>query len=705
MNTPYIVDRPLTDHDLFFGREAEFDRLNRDLSAGQQLLVLYGKYRIGKTSFLAQLPLRLATRYDIRVVQWDQLASESDGGAWHILVGIARAMEVAPPSSQAYAAAPLAYVANYLRTIAADLTDADADAAYLVCVDGIPGHALEADEHWETAVDALRVALAAVRNVAVLLAVGGHAAGMERIRGLDGLPRFGLGPLDEDDAEDLLTIPVRGTIYYDHEAFRRVYSLAGGEPYFVQLFGQALYSRRLKSGWVGLPEVEHATEEVAAAGAPQFQEVWDECSAAAKVTLCAFAEMMGLHGVGTVPDVDRHLTRLRVQVPSSDIERAMQELAGREILEQLGGGTYRFRNELLRYWLRRNQTLTETLHQVQRYRRLRVRQVTPLHARQIDWGGLALWVLAGLLVVAIAYVWRSRQPEVTWTGDPTATPLAAATAPVVATADRGLAVGQIAYIAKAQADDPWHIYIMRSDGSDPRRLTDGTANDTSPAWSPDGKSIAFVSDREGNREVYVMDANGSDVRNLTKHGNEDWTPAWSPDGKHIAFASFRDNNWEIYVMESNGGSPTRLTQNGDADYSPTWSPDGSRIAFVSNRDGNLEIYTMNADGSGQQRFTQSDATDQAPAWSPDGKAIAWESYRDGNMEIYTADVAGGEPRNLSQDDFANDHGPTWSPDGRRIAFYSNRDGGWDIYTLDLQSGERVNITIGSILEQGPNWGR
>jgi hypothetical protein len=375
-------------------------------------------------------------------------------------------MEVPPPSPQAYAAAPLAYIGNYLRSIAADLEATD--SAYLVCVDGIPAQALEADTQWDAAAGALRAALVAMRNVAVLLTVEGYAARIERIPGLDDLPRIGLGPLDEDDAEELLTIPVRGTIYYDHEAFRRVYSLAGGEPYYVQLFGQALYSRRLKSGWVGLPEVEHAIEEVAAAGASQFQEVWDDCSPAAKVTLCAFAEMMGLHGVGTVLDVARHLGRLRVQVPEEDIERAMRELAGREILEQLGGGTFRFRNELLRYWLRRNQTLAETLHQVQRYRRLRVRQVSPLRARQIDWGGLALWVLALVLVVAIAYVWQSRQAEVTWTGDPTATPLAAATAaPVAATPDKGVALGEIVYIAKNEAQDPWDIYSMRSDGSDP----------------------------------------------------------------------------------------------------------------------------------------------------------------------------------------------------------------------------------------------
>jgi arginine repressor len=147
--------------------------------------------------------------------------------------------------------------------------------------------------------------------------------------------------------------------------------------------------------------VEHAIEQVAAAGAPQFQDIWDDCSAAAKVTLCAFAEMMGLHGIGTAQDVARHLARLRVQVPDEDIARAMQELAGRDILEQLGGGTYRFRNELLRHWLRRNQTLAETLHQVQRYRRLRVRRVSPLRARNIDWGALLLWA------VAVCWCWPS----------------------------------------------------------------------------------------------------------------------------------------------------------------------------------------------------------------------------------------------------------------------------------------------------------
>jgi thymidine kinase len=83
-------------------------------------------------------------------------------------------------------------------------------------------------------------------------------------------------------------------------------------------------------------------------------------------------------------------------------------------------------------------------------------------------------------------------------------------------------------------DDNWAIFVMRSDGSDPTQLTERGANDTSPLWSPDGRKLLFVSDRDGNREVYVMSADGSSQLNLTRDAAEDWTPCWSPDGERIA---------------------------------------------------------------------------------------------------------------------------------------------------------------------------
>ena len=233
------------------------------------------------------------------------------------------------------------------------------------------------------------------------------------------------------------------------------------------------------------------------------------------------------------------------------------------------------------------------------------------------------------------------------------------------------------------------IYVMGADGSNQHNLTNNSGNEGDPSWSPDGRSIALSSDRDGNFEIYVMGADGSNQRNLTNNSGNDGGPTWSPDNRSIALFSDRDGNFEIYVMGADGSNQRNLTNNSADDADPSWSPDGRSIAFTSWRNENGEIYVMNSDGSNQRRLTNNNAHDRNPSWSPDGRFIAFTSWRDGNAEIYVMNSDGSNQRRLTNNS-ADDGIPSWSPDGRSIAFASWRNGNAEIYVMDLQVSDGGN---------------
>ena len=282
------------------------------------------------------------------------------------------------------------------------------------------------------------------------------------------------------------------------------------------------------------------------------------------------------------------------------------------------------------------------------------------------------------------------------------------------------AQAQIAFMSKRDGNS--EIYVMDINGDNQRNLTNNPNNDSSPSWSPDGKRIAFVSDRDRDAhfipglftsEIYVMDADGGNQQNLTNDPKDDRSPSWSPDGERIAFTSNRDGDDEIFLMDPDGGNQRRLTNNRHDDYSPTWSPDGERIVFGARRDGHFEndfgmteeIYVIDADGGNEQRLTENRRNDWDPSWSPDGKRIAFASDRKGDLQsfdIYVMDADGGNQQKLVNNR-GWDGSPSWSPDSKRIAFTSERAGNYEIYVMDAGGRNQQNLSNNRHSDTSPAW--
>lgn len=200
-----------------------------------------------------------------------------------------------------------------------------------------------------------------------------------------------------------------------------------------------------------------------------------------------------------------------------------------------------------------------------------------------------------------------------------------------------------------------------------------------PAWSADGRRIAFVTGRDGNREINVMNADGTDQTRLTTNSVSDSYPAWSPGpsgSARIAFTSTRDGDAEIFVMDADGTDQTRLTFSAGVDRRPDWYPRGGRIAFESFRDGNYELYAMDTDGERQTRLTFHRAPDTGGSWKSNGKSLAFSSGEAGAADIFAFRTnrqgrrrhPRGRHRLISDD--KDKHNSAWSPDGGQMAFTS-----------------------------------
>jgi TolB protein len=169
--------------------------------------------------------------------------------------------------------------------------------------------------------------------------------------------------------------------------------------------------------------------------------------------------------------------------------------------------------------------------------------------------------------------------------------------------------------ATLNKDNDQEIYLLDRQGNIKQRLTQSPGIDISPAFSPDGSQIAFVSSRGGSPQIFIMPKGGGQARRLTFSGSYNVSPAWSPKGDLIAYASRTGSGFQIFLISPQGGSPQQLTQEG-SNESPTWSPDGSFIACSSTRGGQAAIYVVNVKTGAATRVTNLAGAQTQPAWAP-----------------------------------------------------------------------------------------
>ena len=269
------------------------------------------------------------------------------------------------------------------------------------------------------------------------------------------------------------------------------------------------------------------------------------------------------------------------------------------------------------------------------------------------------------------------------------------------TGDKGVFSTKITYVVKRGRR--YELQVADADGFNAQSVLASNEPIISPAWSPDGSRIAYVSFDQKKPVVVVQNLAQGTTRIVANFRGNNSAPAWSPDGKWLAVALTKDGLTQIYRIGANGGEATRLTESNGIDTQPAFSPDGQHIAFTSDRGGTPQIYRMPAAGGAAERVTFEGTYNVGPRYSPDGKSIAYVQreggrYRIAQMELSTRQVQVLTPEGILDDS------PSFAPNGKMILYEAQVGGRGQLAAVSSDGRVRQRLTSAAGDVQDPAWG-
>ena len=268
------------------------------------------------------------------------------------------------------------------------------------------------------------------------------------------------------------------------------------------------------------------------------------------------------------------------------------------------------------------------------------------------------------------------------------------------TGDAGVFSTRIAYINRQDAIN--RLVVADSDGYGEQAVLTTNESIMSPAWSPDGSHLAYVTFELGHAVVYVQSLLTNQRVEVAKYPGSNSAPAWSPDGKQLAIVLTRDGGSNIYLARPDGSDLRRLTFSGEIDTEPNFSPDGQSLLFTSDRGGSPQIYRMSVEGGTAERLTFDGGNNFSPRYSPDGKSFTFAHLATGGFYIATQDFATQQMQLLTEGGWEKK--PSFAPNGKIILFASEAQGHGILATVssDGRVKQRMYPQTGDIRE--PIWG-